>query len=107
MQREEGRIIFNYAETYTAMYALRVQDKLSRPAGGTITDIVLKAGDDKNMVITFTNKLNGKSAKCAYNRDFLAEALIRYCRSCNIPIPKKAMKSVEPGDERVTLHITL
>ena len=107
MQREEGRIIFNYAETYKAMYALSVQDKLSRPVAGTITGIALKAGDDKSMVITFTSKLSGKSAKCEYSRDFLAEALMLYCRTCNIPIPKKAMKSVELGDEGVTLHITL
>ena|ERR1035437_4041447 len=107
MQREEGRIIVNYAETYTAMCALSVQDKLSRPVAETITGIALKAGDDKSMVITFTSKLNGKSAKCEYSRDFLATALVLYCRTYGIAIPKRATKTVELGGEAVTLHITL
>jgi hypothetical protein len=108
MPREERRIIFGYTETYKAMLALSVQKKLARPVAGTISGIALKAGDDKSLVITFTNKTNGKSAKCEYSRDFLAEALIGYCRICRIPFPrKKARKSVEPGREDLTLRITM
>jgi hypothetical protein len=107
MPREDRRIIFDYAETHKAIVALCVQNGLPRPFVGSITAINFKADDDKSVVVRFANGLQGTSAMSEYSRDFLAAALMRYCRTCNIPIPKKAMKSVEPGDERVTLHITL
>jgi hypothetical protein len=80
---------------------------LARPVAKTITGIALNEGDKGRVVVTFANKLDGTSARCEYRRDFLAEVLIRYCQSCRIPLPRKARKSVELGDERVTLHMTL
>ncbi len=107
MPREDRRIVFDYAETHKAMFALCVQKGLRQPFVGSITAINFKAEDDKSVVVRFANGLQGTSATSEYSRDFLAAALMLYCRTCNIPIPKKAMKSVELGDERVTLHITL
>lgn len=107
MPREDRRISFDYAETYKAMFALCVQNELPRLFAGSITAINFKAGDDRCVVVRFANGLQETSATSEYSRDFLAAALMLYCRTCNIPIPKRATKSVELGGEAVTLHITL
>jgi hypothetical protein len=107
MPREDRRIVFDYTETYKAIFALCVQKELPRPLVGSITAMKFKADDDKSVIARFTNGQNGTSATREYSRDFLAAALMLYCRTCGIPLPKKAMKSVELGDEGVTLRITL
>ena len=108
MPREQRLIILDYTETYRAILALSVQDGRPRPRGGSISGVALKAGDDKSMTITFTNKMSGRSAKCEYSRDFLAEALISYCKKCRIPLPRKrSRKSIEPWSEGLMLRITM
>ena len=107
MPREYRRILFDYTETYKAIFTLCMQNELPRPFAGSITAVNFKADDDRCVVVRFANGLQGTSATSEYSRDFLAAALMLYCRTCNIPIPKKAMKSVELGGEAVTLHITL
>lgn len=107
MPREDRRIIFDFTETYKAIFALCLQKELPRPFVGSITALNFKADDDKSVVVRFANGLQGTSATGEYSRDFLAAALMLYCRTCGIPLPKKAMKSVEPGDDGVTLHMTL
>jgi hypothetical protein len=107
MPREDRRISFDYAETYKAIFTLCMHNELPRPFAGSITALNFKAEDDGCVVVRFANGLQETSVTSEYSRDFLAAALMLYCRICNIPIPKKAMKSVEPGDDSVTLHITL
>lgn len=107
MPREYRRISFDFTETYKAIFTLCMQNKLPRPFAGSITAIGFKGGEDMNVIIRFVNGLQGTTVASEYSRDFLTAALIRYCQSCAIPLPKKGMKSVEPGDEGVTLHITL
>ena len=107
MPREDRRISVDFTETYKAIFALCVQKGLPRPFVGSITALNFKAEDDRCVVVRFANGLQGTSATGEYSRDFLAAALMLYCRTCHIPIPKKAIKSVEPGDDSVTLHITL
>jgi hypothetical protein len=107
MPREDRCIIFDYAETYKAMYTLCVQKGLPQPFVGSITALNFKTGDDKSVVVRFANGLQGMSATREFSRDFLAAALMLYCGTCNIPIPKRATKPVELGGEAVTLRITL
>jgi len=107
MPYEDRRISFDYVETYKAMFALCVQKGVLQPCVGSIAAINFKAGDDKSVVVRFVNGLQGAAGTREYSLDFLAAALLLYCRTCSIPVPKKAMKSVELGDERVTLHMTL
>ena len=107
MPREDRRISFYFTETYKAIFTLCMQNKLPRPFAGSITAVNFKADDERCVVVRFANGLQGTSATSEYSRDFLAAALMLYCRTCNIPVPKKAIKSVELGGEAVTLHITL
>ena len=107
MPREDRRICFDFTETYKAIFTLCMQNELPRPFAGSITALNFKAEDDRCVVVRFANGLQETTATSEYSRDFLTAALIRYCQSCAIPLPKKGMKSVEPGDEGITLHITL
>ena len=107
MPREDRRISFDFTETYKAIFTLCMQNELPRPFAGSITALNFKAEDDRCVVVRFANGLQETTATSEYSRDFLTAALIRYCQSCAIPLPKKGMKSVEPGDEGITLHITL
>jgi hypothetical protein len=107
MPREDRRIIFDFTETYRAIFALCVHRESARPFAGNITAITLKAGDDHTVVVRFKDGLKGTSATGEYSRDFLAAALMLYCRTCSIPLPKKGLKSVETGDDAVTLRILL
>ena len=107
MPHENRQIIFDFSEVYKAIFALCVQKKLPPPVAGRITAIHVKGDDGQGVIISFANDLEATSATREFSRDFLAAALMLYCRSCRIPIPKKALKSVEIGADAVTLHITL
>lgn len=107
MPREYRRISFDFTEIYKAIFALCVQKELPQPFAGSITAIGFRDGEDKDVIIRFVAGLQGTTGTSEYSRDFLAAALIRYCQSCAIPLPKKAVKSVELGDGGLTLHVTL
>ena len=48
-----------------------------------------------------------KSTKQEYSRDFIAAALMVYCRGCGIPLPKKARKSVVLKGEGIILRVEI
>jgi hypothetical protein len=105
--REDRRIVFDLTETYKAIFALCMKKGMARPYAGSITAITYKDNDDKNVVVRFVDELHGKAAISEYSADFMAAALVLYCRTCAIPIPKRGRKSVEAGGASVTLRIIL
>src|ERR1022692_945805 len=107
MPREDRRIVFDYAETYKAIFALCVKNAMPPLFVGAIAAITFKANDDKIVVVRFADELQGTAVTSEYSQDFLAAALVLYCRTCAIPVPKKGRKSVEVGADSVTLHIIL
>ena len=107
MPREDRRIIFDFTETYKAIFALCVKNDAPRPFAGFITAITFKTSGDKSISVRFADELKGTAATSEYSHDFLAAALLLYCRACDIPVPKKGRKSVEAGADSVTLHIIL
>ena len=107
MPREDRRIVFDYAETYKAIFALCLKKEMPRLFVGAIAEITYKANDGKNVVVRFADGLQGTTATTEYSQDFLAAALVLYCRTCAIPVPKRGRKSVDLGADSVTLHIVL
>jgi hypothetical protein len=105
MPREDRRIMFDYTETYEAIFALCAKKGLKQPIAGSITAISYKADDAKNVIVRFAT--GTQTATSEYSRDFVAAALMLHCGTHKIPIPKKAAKSVELGAQAVTLHIIL
>lgn len=108
MPIEDRRIIFDILETYQALYTLtQKQDEAPRLLSGII-DKIEEQGDDHNKInIYIVNPQNGKSGVVAYSRDFVAAALMMFCRGAGIPLPKKAKKSVLIRDGKLVLRVTV
>jgi hypothetical protein len=93
MPREDRRITFENDEVYKAIFALCMQKQLRKPIPGEIVKIS-EASPEGAIIIEFENGLEQKKAKEEYPRDFIAAALLLYCRGCGIPLAKTAKKSV-------------
>lgn len=93
MPREDRRISFDNQEVYKAIYALTTQKQMKKPIPGGIVKISESAGDGP-IIVDFENPLEKTSAREEYTRDFIAAALMLFCRGCGIPLPKSAKKSV-------------
>ncbi|GJL84277.1 MAG: hypothetical protein DHS20C02_00520 [Micavibrio sp.] len=104
MPHEDRRIIFDYEEIYKALYSLCVQKERKKPPSGVITMLVEDDKDDSRIYVRIENELDKSGAKIEYSRDFLAAALMVYCRGCGIPLPKKARKSVMIREKDVILR---
>ena len=108
MPREDRKIIFDLVEVYKAIYALSVQKEIRKPPPGMITTIAAHKDDPGGLVFTITNPQEKDSTKTIeLTRDFLAAALMLYCRSLSIPISKKARKSVEFNGTDVILRLEI
>lgn len=108
MPREDRRIIFSYDEVYKAIFALCVQREIRKPPVGIIKIIDIIPGDNARVNIRIENPLNDEPpAIVEYSMDYLAAALMLYCRTCRIPLPKTAGKSVELTQEGVILRVQI
>lgn len=107
MPREDRRISFDNDEVYKAVYALCTQKQMKKPIPGHIVKITEGAGESGAIFLDFENPLD-KSAECGeYTRDFIAAALMLFCRGCGIPLPKTAKKSVAIIDGILILRVQI
>lgn len=105
MPKEDRRIIFTADEVYNAIYALAVKKQLPKPPAGAVTDISEKADDPTQVIIKLENPAEGIQDTREYARDFLAAALMVFCRGAGIPLPKNAKKSVMVKDGQAILRV--
>lgn len=107
MPTEDRRILFSNEEVYKALYALCSQKQLPKPVPGHITAITQDAEDTAKLFIQIENPQNSSKSRVEYSRDFMAAALLLFCRGLGIPIAKAAQKSVLIKDGQVTLRIVI
>lgn len=107
MPSEDRRIIFKMDETYKAIYALCVQREIRKPPPGSIANIKEDVDDKNKVTLRIENMLENTNMGVDYTRDFIAAALMLYCRSLSIPISKKASKSVEFNADNVVLRLRI
>jgi len=107
MPKEDRRIIFSHDEVYKAIYALAVQKQLSKPPPGAVTNVAEKKGDTSRIVLKLKNPAQETQSVCEYGRDFIAAALMVFCRGAAIPLPKSARKSVMINDGEVILRVQI
>lgn len=105
MPREDRRIIFEYDEVYKALYALAVQRDMKALPPGRIMALTPSSEDKAVLDITIENPHESESRTVNFSQDFLAAALMLYCRGARIPIPKSGQKSVRIDDDTVILRI--
>ncbi|MCB9996434.1 MAG: hypothetical protein H6869_08380 [Rhodospirillales bacterium] len=107
MPREDRRIIFSYDEAYKAVYSLCVQKEIKKPPPGHIDAIDVDPDDKNKLVLSINNSHENTEHTLTYSRDFLAAALMLFCRSQGIPISKKATKSVELKPDSLILRLVI
>lgn len=108
MPREDRRITFSYDEVYKAIFALCVQREIRKPPAGIIMAVDTSALDSSKVSIRLENPLtNDPPIFLEYAMDYLAAALMLYCRTCRIPLPKTAGKSVELAQDGVVLRVQI
>lgn len=107
MPKEDRRITFSYDEVYKAIFAMCVQRELRKPPAGIIM-AVDRHDDNSKVTVRIENPLtNDPVIFLDYPLDFLAAALMLYCRTCRIPLPKTAGKSVEFSNEGIVLRVLI
>lgn len=108
MPREDRRILFSNDEVYKALFALCAQKQIKKPPPGLIKHILESPQDPSILLLDLENPQDKTSARLEYTRDFMAAALMLFCRGCGIPLPKSAKKSVMLGTENdVVLRVQI
>lgn len=108
MPTEDRRIIFTFEEAYKAIYSLSIQKNFKKPPAGAI---VRAEADEKDPGIIYLYMVNDSEwqgeKKIDYTRDFIAAALLLYCRGTGVPVPRIARKSVMLGEGNITLRVEM
>lgn len=104
MPREDRRIIFEPEEVYQSIYTLAAQKDARRLPPGAITEISITESEPPQVVLRLENPAQKFDEKFEYSYDFVAAALMLYCRGQAIPLPKRAQKSLMIIEGRLTLR---
>lgn len=106
MPREDRRVIFDMSETYQAIYKLSIKTEgMEKPRAGAIKKIEEDGLDANRINIYMENPLDGERIMMTYSRDFIAAALMMFCRGAGIPLPRRASKTVMLDADRVILRV--
>lgn len=103
MPKEDRRLIFKNEEVYQAVYALCKQKEMPVLPPGHIVSVVEKRRG--LMEIRMINPAENQEEKLEYTSDFMAAALMLFCKGSGIPLPKTASKSIMLKDGRVILRV--
>lgn len=108
MPKEDRRIIFDLAETYRALYKLTIKQNEDEPlAPGMIKKIEGSGLNNKNINVHLLDTRTGQQMMMTYTQDFVAAALMMYCRGSGIPLPRRANKAVILDKDQVILRVII
>jgi hypothetical protein len=107
MPKEDRRIVFDHDEVYKAIYALAIQKEITRPPPGVLTDLRLIEGPPAEVAVRLENPAQNFNQEFKYTNDFIAAALMMYCRGLGIPLPKKAHKSLLVVEGKLSLRVQI
>ncbi len=105
MTWEERKIFFDFSEAYKAVYTLCVHNGVHVPPSGRIAHLSLEP--EGLVTVKIVNSQTGAAEDCDYSCDFMAAALIMYCRMYDIPLPKRGAKVMDIAGEMIILRITI
>ena len=106
MPREDRRVIFDFSETYQAIYKLALKSEdAPKLKPGAIRKIEEDGLDANKINVHIENPQTGEKYMVTYSRDFIAAALMMFCRGAGIPLPRRAGKTVMMDHDRVTLRV--
>ncbi len=108
MPREDRRIIFDMSETYQALYRLSLKkddEKTLKP--GAVVKIEINSKNENQCNFHLHNPQEGTKEIVTYSNDFVAAALMMFCRGEGIPLPRKAQKAVMVREGQMVLRVVV
>lgn len=108
MPREDRRVIFDMSETYQALYRLSLKkddEKTLQP--GAIVKIEANANNEDQFDFHLSNPQEGVEMTVTYSKDFVAAALMMFCRGEGIPLPRRAQKAVMVREGQMILRVVV
>lgn len=107
MPSEDRKIIFTFEEVYKALYAMTVQKEMKKLPVGAIKSIAKSTTSSDQYTVWIEDDYTMESNEIGFGGDFLAAALMVFCRSQGIPMSKKARKSVEIDGAHLVLRLQI
>ncbi len=106
MPEELRKILFSKDKVQAAAvdYCLRAKIRLPDK---NIEELEVRADPEAMVVLTYAATGPGDDTAVELSRDQVAAALIRYCSSINVPLPRSAQKVLQPGDDGISLLINI
>ena len=106
MPSEMRKIVFNLSELQAALvnYALRTNKKLPN---ATIDNILVEGKEGVTATIIFMRDGTEEAKTVVFAQNDVAAALILYCNSQQIPLPRDAKKLVTPIEDSVGMIVKL
>lgn len=103
MPKELRKLVFTRDELQAAAVAFCYREGMKLPKG-MLQSI---AFEDEHAVLNFSVISEKGPSRIRLTRDQVAAAIIRYCRSLRIPIPRLAQKIVNPDGDGIALLINV
>ena len=107
MPKEDRLITFDYQEVYQAIFTLCKQKDMRAPPYGAIIHIGNPNDDTSRIELELYDKTQDDTRMQEYSRDFVAAALMMYCRGLGIPLPKTASKTLTLMRDEVGLRVRI
>lgn len=107
MPQEDRRILFDNDEVYKALFTFCAQKQVKQPPPGHIVKIAPNDNNGGDFRFEIQNPLNGHHVSMEFGQDFLAAALMVFCRGVGIPLPKKARKTVLLNEGQIILRVQI
>ena len=106
MPEELRKILFSKEEVQAAVIDYCLRSKIRLP-DNNIEDLEVRTDPEAMVVLKYADTGPEEANEVELSRDQVAAALIRYCSSINVPLPRSARKVLQPADEGISLLINI
>ena len=106
MPEELRKIHFSKEEVQAAVVDYCLRSKILLPEKN-IDDLEVCADSEAMVVLKYVAAAPGDDTEVELSRDQVAAALIRYCSSISVPLPRSAQKVLQPVDDGIAMLINM
>ena len=106
MPEELRKIHFPNDELQAAVVDYCLRSKIRLP-DTNIEELEVRDDAKAMVVLKYATTGPDEENEVELTRDQVAAALIRYCSSINVPLPRSARKVLQPADEGISLLINI
>ncbi len=106
MPTEIRKIIFDKHDVQNAVVGHCLHANITLPQAA-IEGIVIGMEHDSAVTLNFTRDDPAIPNDVTLSREEVGAALIRYCRDNKIPLPRRAPKILQPGEDSLSLFVKM